>query len=576
LWDARAVHTILVLAGLAMLTLLLYVSRWLTFSNDEWVFVVDRPDPSVSSILGPVTDALVAPSTVVYEVILHIFGLRSYLPYLLADWLVHFVCVALLYHIVARRSGTVLGLMAGLSLLFLGSAYEDLFLPFQMLFLLASAGGLLALDRLLMAESETVRPHRRRDLIVAAAALAFAVASSNVGPIFVGLAVVWAMLRRDWPAFFATAPAIALYGVWYLLWSGQFQRPESTGTDFILAAESLIYGLGAAACGVLGLPPTHFAWVGALLLAAAVMCVVVATIRGFRPAPLAAAAFLALVALYSLQAFYRGTLGVEHAARSGYLYPAAVFIWLAISGTLGRGLDRDKWLGRGRLALMPAAICLLIVPMAMGNMAQLVRSAQETKSLRATELAELRLVEAVQSVPGVDLNVSPDPVYAPTLTGRTYLAAIARFGEPTLAWDWESTADSQTVNLTAVRLLGPAIRTVAPPAAGGSAPQLEVTGGSVAPGTSSSCGLVRPSSATAAVSIAITDGQAFWLESPPAGVSLLVGVVDQASAAVGGEAGTALAKGQAVVLPSLPAPYSWRAQLVSLGTQPCEVCSAPA
>jgi len=76
----------------------------------------------------PVTDALVAPSTVVYEVILHIFGLRSYLPYLLADWLVHFVCVALLYHIVARRSGTVLGSWP-VSLSCFSQCLRDLFLP---------------------------------------------------------------------------------------------------------------------------------------------------------------------------------------------------------------------------------------------------------------------------------------------------------------------------------------------------------------------------------------------------------------------------------------------------------------
>jgi hypothetical protein len=564
-----------VLASLAMLTLLLYVSRWLTFWNDEWSWVIVRPDPSVRSIFAPLSETFLGTLAVIYEAILHVFGMRTYLPYLLVDWLAHFVCVGLLYHIVARRSGALLGLMAGLSLLLLGSAFEDLLQPFQMQYLLAGAGGLLALDRLLMVEAEPSQAHRKRDLIVAAVALIFAVSSSGVGPIFVGLIVAWAVMRRDRAAFLAATPAIAVYGLWYVLWMGEFNGPPTAGIDLVLISESLLYGLGSAACGVAGLPPYRFGWVGTLLLAATAACVAVAVIRGLRPAPLAAAACLALGAEYGLQAFYRGSFGVEHAARSGYLYPAALFIWLAISGIVGRGLDRDRWLSRGRLAFVPAVAFLLIVPMTIGNMVQFVGAAQASRPLRATELAELRLVEAMKSVPGIDLEVSPDPnLLLPN--GRTYLYLIDRFGAPTLAWDWESSADSQKVNLAAVRLLGPAIRTEAPPAADGSAPQLEVKGGSVERSTSSGCILVRPSSPDAAVSIAIKDGQAFWLESPPAGASLMIGVVDQPSAAMGGEAGTALAHGQAVIFPTLPAPYRWQAKLVSVGTQPFEVCSGRA
>ena len=576
LWDSRVAPAILVLAGIAMLGLLLYVSRWLTFWFDEWTFVVYRPDPSVRSIFAPHVDGFLATVAVIYEALLHVFGLRTYLPYLLVDWLAHFVCVGLLYHIVSRRSGTVLGLMAGLSVLLLGSAYEDLLQPFQMLFLIACACGLLALDRLLVVEAEPDKPHRGRDLIMVAPALVLAVASSSVGPIFVGLIVSWAVLRRDRAALLATAPAIALYGVWYVQWAGEFQQPPSTGMDFILAAESLLYGLGSATCGVVGLPPERFGWVGTLLLAAVAVCVAVAVVRGLRPAPIAVAAVLALAAEYGLEAFYRGSMGVEHAARSGYLYPAALFIWLAISGIVGRGLDRDRWLGRGRLVFIPGAIFLLIVPMAMGNMAQFVGAARGSRSIRATELAELRLVEAVRSVPGVDLDVSPDPDYIPQLTGRTYLAAIERFGAPTLGWDWEYSADSRRVNLAAVRLLSSSIRTVVPPSSGGSAPRLEVKGGSVDGGNSIGCSLVRPSSPDAAVSIAIEDGQAYWIHSPPAGVLLMVGVVDEPSAAMDGAVGEALVSGQAVILPRLPEPYRWQAQLVSLGTQPFEVCSARA
>jgi len=574
LWDRRLAIAILVVVGIAMLGLLLFVSRWVTFWQDEWNFIVQRPDPSVRSFFAPQVDTLLATLVAVYEVLLAAFGLHTYLPYLLVTWLADFVCVGLLYHIVARRSGVLLGLMAGLSVLLLGSAFEDLLQPFQMQYLLAAAGGLLALDRLLLAEGEISGSHSRRDLTVAVLALVFAVASSSLGPIFVGLIVVWAVLHRDRAALLATVPAIALYGVWYAIWSGEFQALPGTGFSLVRGTESLLYGLGAATCGVVGLPPDHYAWIGTLILAAAGACVAVAVIRGLRPAPLAAAAFAALVAEYGLQAFFRGSFGVEHAARSGYLYPAALFVWLTISGIVGRGLDRGTWIGRGRLVLVPAAIFLLIVPMSIGNMRQFVGAARGEKGIRATEMAELDLAVAVRSVPGVDLDIGIDPDYIPQLTGRDYLAVIQRFGAPALAWDWESAADSQAVNMTAVRLLGPAVRFVPPPPSDAAAPPLDVKDGTAESGTSASCSVVRPSGPSTVVSVPV-DRRAIWLKSPPPGMVLLVGIAGQPSALLDGRAGDALANGQAMILPNLPEPYRWQALLAQVGTQPFEVCSAP-
>jgi hypothetical protein len=54
-------------------------------------------------------------------------------------WEANLLCVSLLFRIVARRSGPLLGLAAGLSLLFLGRAFEVLLQPFQMQYLSAAA-----------------------------------------------------------------------------------------------------------------------------------------------------------------------------------------------------------------------------------------------------------------------------------------------------------------------------------------------------------------------------------------------------------------------------------------------------
>jgi hypothetical protein len=120
------------------------------------------------------------------------------------------------------------------------------------------------------------------------------------------------------------------------------------------------------------------------------------------------------------------------------------------------------------------------------------------------------------------------------------------------------------------------MRVEAPPGPNGSVPRLEVMGGSVEHGTSSACSLVRPSGPDASVSMAIEDGQAFWLQSPPTSVLVMVGVVDEPSAALDGSLVRSLANGQAVILPSVPRPYQWQAQLSSLGTRSFEACSAPA
>ena len=116
------------------------------------------------------------------------------------SWAAHFAAVAVLYRIVSHRSGALLGAAAAISLLFLGSAWEVLFHPFQMQFLFAIVGGLVAIDQL-----------DRDKPTVAAIALVIAVASSGLGVIFTGLVVVWGALRRDRPTLLAAAPAIVVY-----------------------------------------------------------------------------------------------------------------------------------------------------------------------------------------------------------------------------------------------------------------------------------------------------------------------------------------------------------------------------
>ena len=284
-------------ANLAMLGVLLYVGRWLVFWWDEWRFVFDRPDPTPRSVLAPFFDTFVAVPVLVYEALLAQFGLRTYLPYLLVDWASHFAVAFLLYRIVSRRSGVVLGLAAGFSFVFLGSGFEVLLQPFQIQYQFAILGGLMAIDQI-----DCRRP------VIAAVLLLPAIASSGLGVIFVGLIVVWGLLRRHRGTLLAAAPAIAGYAAWYFTWGRESGHLTGPGLGLLDGAYSVLYGIGAAVSGLIGLPSARFALLGLALVVAALALVAALGRRGYRPDPLAAAAIAALVAEQVLRVIYPRTL----------------------------------------------------------------------------------------------------------------------------------------------------------------------------------------------------------------------------------------------------------------------------
>lgn len=417
-----------------MLGVLLYVGRWLLFWRDEWNFVFNRPDPTLRAVMAPFFDTFAAVPVLVYQALLAVFGLRTYLPYLLVDWTAHFAIAFLLYRIVNRRSGVVLGLVAGISFVFLGSGFEVLLQPFQIQYLFAIVGGLVAIDQL-----DGGRP------VVAAIALLPAVASSGLGVIFAGLIVVWGILRRHPATLLAAAPAIVAYAVWYLTWGRESGHLAGPGLSPLESAYSVLYGMGAAVSGIIGLPPARFALVGLALAAVALVVIAVLARRGYRPDPLAIAAIAALAAEQILRAVYRGQFGVEYGARSGYVYAGVIFVWLAIGGLVGDRLPNRR--------AVPIIAAVLIVPMVLANMRQFAGAAGEHRSWRATELAELRMIESLRTDPRLALDVQPDDASAIDVKARPYLAAIDRYGRPTLDYDWQPSVDTAAVEAARHRLL---------------------------------------------------------------------------------------------------------------------------
>ncbi|MEA2676524.1 MAG: hypothetical protein QOJ81_665 [Chloroflexota bacterium] len=570
----RPAAVILALGVIVMAFILAWVGSWLTIWWDEWNFIFWRQTLSLDTFLVPHVDAFVALPAAVYYVVLHAFGLTMYYPLLMADWLAHFACVGLLGYIVARKSGVLIGLMAALSLLFLGSAFEVLLQPFQMQYLFSAMGGLLAL--LALDREARTAPH----YAVATIALLGAIASSGVGPIMAGMVLVWAVLRRDRPALYIATIALIAYGTWYVGWQAHLSRVAGWAENLPNVPIEILYGLGAAVSGVIGLPPARFAWLG---LAVGVALVLIALWRGLRPTPMAIAAVLALAAEYTFQAVFRGAFGLDHGARSAYLYPAAIFIWLAVAGIIGRRLDPRRWTGGRRLAV-PALIGMLVVPMALGNMTQFVLAANAMRPLRLTELRELALMVKLRDVPGLALDAPSDPDLLPQVTARQYFAAIDRFGTPQIPnhgpadYGGHNASDNTALNALVLRLLGGAI-TVGPDGApAAAAPTLEVVSGTTAPDGRYGCTALTPASGAAqatwspsSAGVAIYAEQATDVDAPP--VQLFIGFFAPADAPVDATILAAVQGGETIWLPALPESLHWTLTLKVDGNAVVHVCS---
>ena len=456
-----------------------------------------------------------------------------------------------LYRIVSATAASWLGLVAGLSLLFLGSAYEDLLHAFQASFLIAVAAGLVAID---VFRAPKVGPIRG---IVGTALLLVAVASSSVGVVFTGLILVWGVLGARPTLVMSGLVVAVLYATWYLTYGRSGSGP--IGDPLADPMQVIVYlgaGLGAAIAAPLGLPPARMASVGLVIGGVAVIR---GLFLGLRPTAFGIAALAALLAQLGLQAAFRSGLGLESATRSGYLYPATVFLWIAVA---------DLW--RHRAAATPMAtrlvVALLLVLAILGNLAQLRGAGMAMVGLRSTTLAELRLGMAVRDTPGLALDVPVDPDLLPQVTLRRYLAAVDRFGAPRLALEGDSfriveRADAAAVNATAIRLLGPAFRHGEPDRSPVSA---TVSGGTMTP-SPDGCIEVAPAAPGTDVRLAVDlePGRGLRVAADPSAVidaelGILSDELAPASASM-----TEILRGPGIVPPTLATGGIWRASLSS-------------
>ncbi len=335
------------IAGVALLAL----GQGLTFFADEWAVIEGRA-LDLDSFLRPFNEHWLGTTIVVYRLMLSLFGLGSYVPYLVLLVALHIVVASEVFVLVRRSAGPAGGLAAGVLMLFFGSGFENLFWAMQIGFVGAATlgfGAMLLLDGV----------PSRRQAVAATALLTVAVTTSGLGLVFVaavGLELLVDRKRRD--GIYAAVVPAAIYLVWYVALGRS--GVATARNPFTLEALSqvpafVIQGVGAAGGAVSGLGP-----VIGLALPIAVVAIAVWRLATGRGIPARAVGCLGgIVVLYVLTGLVRAQLVADAALYTRYTYFAGPLLLVALGALLGPDLRAFHGSPRLRLVLVAGAGSLL-------------------------------------------------------------------------------------------------------------------------------------------------------------------------------------------------------------------------
>ena len=118
------------ICGASAVTVVLLGTR-LTFFNDDWYFLLQRPNLTADSVFAAHNGHLSALAVLVYKGLVGLFGLDAQLPFRLVLAATVAALGILVFLLVSERAGRALGLIAATIVVFLGPAWEDLLWSFQ-------------------------------------------------------------------------------------------------------------------------------------------------------------------------------------------------------------------------------------------------------------------------------------------------------------------------------------------------------------------------------------------------------------------------------------------------------------
>ncbi len=405
---------IIVAAGASIVALaILLLSRNFNFYFDEWDFVLAAPDWTWLSFLQPHNEHPVVIPKLIYAALLNTVGLRAYWPYMAVLLALHATNAFLLFELVRRRSGDLMGVAAAALLMVLGAGWENILWAFQMTFVGSVACGLGAL-------LATQRMSGWKGTTVVAALTGASILFSGIGLFFaVAVATLMAVEKQRRRDLLWLAPIAVALAVWYLTLgrTGTPTNPPPSVMNITIAPVYVVWGLGAAAAALIG----EGGWWSAVALVAAVAALGWTWNRRV-PDAFAVAIAAGMVSLYGVTALTRGQFGYDQAASGRYVYEGAIF-WLLLLSDAAAALP---WRGTWRPALVA---CVFL---ACFNSAALLFEYGSAKTVQMErEGADLQALSSLRGDPCLKPTGYADLLVMPQVgSPGEYYSAIALYGDP--------------------------------------------------------------------------------------------------------------------------------------------------
>jgi hypothetical protein len=407
------------LAGLicaASAVTLVVLGTRLTFFNDDWFFLLQRPGLTADSVFTPHNGHLSALTVLLYKGLVALFGLGAQLPFRLVLAGAVVSVGILVFVLVSERAGRFLGLVAATIVVFLGPAWEDLLWSFQIGFVGSLATGLAAL---LALERDTSRRNA-----AACGLLVCSISFSDVGVPFVVAAAVAVALRRRVAQLWIPAVPAALFGVWWIAYGSGARSYLSVANVRHLPRyllDSIANGLGSIAGVHSGAVTGTSGW-GLALLVVAAAGIAVWLFRGGRPSSWLLVFAAAAVTFWAL-AGANFMIGREPVSSRYQLFDATLLILMAAE------LFRPVRL-RPLTAAAIAAIALVAV---VSNVRELGEGYHFLRAHSAAAKADLGALEIARGrAPGnfqLFEQVARDP-YLTGITAGRYFRETAAHGSP--------------------------------------------------------------------------------------------------------------------------------------------------